>query len=275
MKNVRLGVIGKPSDWLIASQVDDEKAKQLGIELVHISIDELIVLSKKQSEKPKNNAFPTGFDEKEIEKAYHIYLALKEIVSDHELDGLTVRCFDLLTTLRSTSCWAFALLNREGIIATCEGDVPSMIGMLFVKKILNQPTFQCNPSRLDLANRHMIFAHCTLPLNMCDSYAFDTHYESGIGIGIKGELKEGPITIFRIDRELRRFVLLEGAIVQNLKLENLCRTQIDVEIKQGIQYFLRSPLGNHHLIIYGHQANKIRESLKALGLEEVRTDEEE
>ena len=84
MTNLRLGVIGKPSDWLIASQVDDEKAKQLGIELVHISIDELIVLSKKQSEKPKNNAFPTGFDEKEIEKAYHIYLALKEIVSDHE-----------------------------------------------------------------------------------------------------------------------------------------------------------------------------------------------
>ena len=40
--NYRLGVIGKPSDWLIASDVNYETAKRMhGVELIDISIDKV------------------------------------------------------------------------------------------------------------------------------------------------------------------------------------------------------------------------------------------
>ncbi len=48
LSKARLGVIGKPSDWLIASQVDPGAAKEkLGLEIVDVPINELIRLAQK------------------------------------------------------------------------------------------------------------------------------------------------------------------------------------------------------------------------------------
>ena len=49
LSGAKLGVIGKPSDWLIASQMDKALArKKLGCEILDIPIEELIELSKKE-----------------------------------------------------------------------------------------------------------------------------------------------------------------------------------------------------------------------------------
>jgi L-fucose isomerase-like protein len=43
LASTKLGVIGKPSDWLIASEVDYKKAREtLGISLIDIKMDELV-----------------------------------------------------------------------------------------------------------------------------------------------------------------------------------------------------------------------------------------
>ena len=265
----KLGIIGQPSDWLISSHVDPERAKELGIELINIDIQELADLGKADSNNPPRQSLKPSFSKSEQEKALHIYSALETLVKKYNLEGFTVRCFDLLSVLKTSSCLAFAHINDEGIIATCEGDVPTMISMLMVKDILNQKSFQCNPSRIDLDSKKIVLAHCTIPLSMCSSYDLDTHYESGIGIGVKGELNLGDVTIFKIDNELKRFMALEGEIVRNLNEPNLCRTQVEVSLPKGIEYFLTKPLSNHHLIIYGHKANELRNQLTKLGLKEV------
>ncbi len=269
----KLGVIGKPSDWLIASDVDYKKANELfDIELVDIDIKELIDKTKSITTEAPNGLFNTSFNKKEIDKAYQIYLALKDIIFSYKLDGITVRCFDLLDTLHSTSCLAFALLNKEGYIATCEGDIPSMISMYIVRKVYNLPTFQANPSRIDVDNNEIIFAHCTLPLSMCESYRFDTHYESGIGVGIKGELKEGHISIFKVSPDLTKYVLLGGEIKENLNESKLCRTQIVIKLNQDsdVKYFLQRPLANHHLIFYSYETKVLKDYLNKRGLIEIK-----
>ncbi len=268
----KLGVIGKPSDWLIASNVDYKKAKELfDIELIDIDINELIIKSKNCTTSAPIGLFNTLFSEEEINKAYHIYLALKEIALIYKLDGLTVRCFDLLNTLHSTSCLAFALLNKEGIIATCEGDIPSMISMYVVRKVYNLPTFQANPSRIDTDKNEIIFAHCTIPFSMCESYTFNTHYESNIGIGIKGELKEGHVSVFKISPDLKKYVLLGGEIKENLNESKLCRTQIVIKLNQdsNVTYFLKNPLANHHLIFYSYETKVLKDYLNKRGLKEL------
>ncbi|MFA6664598.1 MAG: hypothetical protein WCS21_09870, partial [Lachnospiraceae bacterium] len=59
--------------------------------------------------------------------AEQIYLALKVIIKKYNLKGFTLRCFDLLTAVKNTGCLALAKFNSEGVIATCEGDVPAML----------------------------------------------------------------------------------------------------------------------------------------------------
>lgn len=260
--HTRLGVIGKPSDWLIASNVAPDNAKRLhGVDLVEISIDE--VLSRYQT---AVNDFPLRFayDEKEIDKALRLHKVLLSLKEDYRLDGLTIRCFDLLGPLETTACLSLALLNRDGVVATCEGDVPTMMSMHLLHKIVGQRGFQANPSRIDVEGGKMVLAHCTLPLDMVCKYHLDTHFESGIGVAIKGYLREERVTIFKLSRNLRDYYVTTGRILRNLEEDNLCRTQIEVEVDEHIDYFLTRPYGNHHVVVYGDHAEEIRNYMRTV-----------
>lgn len=253
--NYRLGVIGKSSDWLIASNVNYECAKRIhSVELINIDIDKVYEYYK-ESKNDYNLEFE--YDVKEIDKALRLHKAINKIKEEYKLDGLTIRCFDLLSKLNTTSCLSLSLLNKEGIVATCEGDIPTMISMHLLNKVTNQVGFQANPSRIDIENKKMILAHCTLPLNMVEKYYLDTHFESGIGVAIKGYLKEEKVTIFKLSRNLKDYFVTTGRIIRNLEESNLCRTQIELEIDKDIEYFLNRPYGNHHVVIYGDYKNEI------------------
>ena len=258
----RFGIIGKPSDWLIASNVNYETAKRLhNIELIDISINKV---SDYYFKSINDYNLEFKYDSKEIDKALKLHKVLNKIKEEYNLNGLTIRCFDLLEKLKTTSCLSLALLNKEGVVATCEGDVPTMISMHILNKLTNQVGFQANPSRIDVENKKMILAHCTLPLNMVDKYNLDTHFESGIGVAIKGYLKEEKVTIFKLSKNLKDYYVTTGTIIKNLEESNLCRTQIEVSIDDNIEYFLNRPYGNHHVVIYGDYKNDIIKYLSKL-----------
>ena len=258
----RLGVIGKPSDWLIASAVNYDSAKRLhGIDLVDVSIDEI---RTRYAESINDYNLSFDYDKDEIDKALRLHKVLEGVKTDYNLDGLTIRCFDLLGDLKTTACLSLALLNKEGIVATCEGDIPTMVSMHILNKITGQRGFQANPSRIDVEAGKMILAHCTLPLDMVDKYYLDTHFESGIGVAVKGYLKEEKVTIFKLSRNLKDYFVTSGRILRNLEESNLCRTQIEVAVDGGINYFLTRPYGNHHVVIYGDHKAEIDEYMSKL-----------
>lgn len=235
----RLGVIGKPSDWLISSDVDYAKAgRKLGVELVDISMSELL------------KALPELPDEemRSIRGSRAIYSALRKLIDEYELEGLALRCFDLLDTVHNTGCLALAKLNAEGIPSSCEGDIPALLSMIYLERTTGCSGFQCNLSRID--GDEMLFAHCTVPLNMVDSYTFATHFESGIGTAIKAELPAGPVGIFKISPDLESFVSIRGQLLRCPSEQKLCRTQVIVNAPGAASYFLHSPLANHHIIHY-------------------------
>lgn len=262
INGAKLGVIGKPSNWLIASVPDyDEIKNKFNITLKDIPLEE--IESKCLNEREHPHEF-NDFDKKEINKALDIYDAIKETVNLNRLNGITIRCFDLLSSLRSTGCLALAKLNDEGMIGTCEGDVMAMISMLVANALTNQSTFQANPSRIDVEKNTIVFAHCTLPLGMTKGFRLDTHFESGIGVAIKGKLRKERITVFRMSADLKSYFVSNGEIIDNLNEPNLCRTQIEVHLDKDVSTLLKTPCGNHHIIMYGEWANAIDELMREL-----------
>ena len=245
----RLGIIGEPSDWLIASHADPVVVKQrLGIELVSIPMHELLEAIGEPDIAQTRSADPQDY----LPGAERIYEALKTIVSRHRLSGFTLRCFDLLTAVRNTGCLDLARLNSEGIVAGCEGDVPAMLTMTVVKALTGVSGFQANPAHIDTDNGELLMAHCTIPLNMVERYEFDTHFESGIGVGIHGIFPEGPVTVFKVSGDLKRHFIAEGELIGNQYESNLCRTQVMLQLKpEDARYFLTDPIGNHHIIVPG------------------------
>lgn len=264
-----LGIIGKPSDWLISSDADKKAVKEkLGINLLDINIQELVEETGKVDTFPQEvRAISKELEEnaseavrKYAEGALKIYVALKNIVTKYNLSGLTLRCFDLLDSVGNTGCLALAMLNSEGIPSGCEGDVPALLTMTIGQALTGRCGFQANPSRIDPQTGELLLAHCTIPFNMILSRSFNTHFESGIGVAVHGEMPLGDATIFKVSGDLSRSFCAEADLLSNQYENNLCRTQINLRLKENpqetcMEYFLKKPVGNHHILFSGaHKA---------------------
>ena len=250
----RYGVVGEPSDWLIASVPDEDKVKEVfGTELVSIPMEDLLEeYDATESDPDERN----GLDFGSSNRLVRAVLRLRE---KNNLDGLTIRCFDLLSSIHTTGCLSLAQLNADGFIGTCEGDVMSMLTMALIRKVTGQSSFQANPSRIDVDDNTMVLAHCTMPYDMAQSFGYNTHFESGIGVAIKGEFKTEPVTILRLSKDLDSYWIAEGRIIGNLNESTLCRTQIEVKLDDSYSVgdLLRVPCGNHHIVFYGRHRDEI------------------
>ena len=255
LQGQRIGVVGNPSDWLIASAASPLAIKEkLGADLVEVPMEALLALIARTRAEDVPDGLPMKTDIRaSYPGAIQVYEALKEVKDQYELQALTLRCFDLLTSVGNTGCIALARLNAAGIPAACEGDVPALLSMMIAHALTGCTGFQANPSRIDTESGELLFAHCTIPLDIPSSIQYDTHFESGIGVGIHGEFPEGPVTLFKVSGELSRCFLAEGQLLRNQYEDNLCRTQVVVKIQpEEARYFLTNPVGNHHILLPGH-----------------------
>lgn len=251
-----LGVIGEPSDWLIASKVDFPSVnKKYGISLIKIGIDELICEynKKKIGNVPHLRTIQKKYNNKtDLNKALYLYSAIKRLVIKYNLKGLTIRCFDLLKELKTTACLALALLNEEGIVSACEGDVPALLTMYFLSVYTDRPTFMANPSKIDLKEHTILLAHCTVSLNMLSKYEFDTHFESNIGVAVKGEFSSGDVSICKLSSDLNHYTIMSGKIKSSPHFPGYCRTQVEIEVEPADLYeYFNEPYGNHLIMAYG------------------------
>ena len=272
----RIGLFGQPSDWLIASGVDRDYLRQrYGIETIDIDLQRLIdgikTIAPTEAEKvaqammkrAKAVKEPTDADMLEAAKAY---LAIKRICQEEHLDAMTIRCFDIVKACGTTSCLALALLNDEGIVAGCEGDMQTLMSMYLAKRLCGEAAFMANPS--NLTDETSMLAHCTIPLSMCDETVVRSHFESGIGVAIQGLL---PLTDYTLLKwggpKLNRYFVTEARAIEAPYSNHFCRTQITLNVNLK-PYLLQHSIGNHHVIIRGRHADEIRQFMLANGVSE-------
>ena len=268
----KIAVFGKPSDWLIASNVDRDFLKQkFNIDFVDIPLDTLF---RRFSLIDDNMVefLTTDFQavtsrgettERDLLDSLKIYLAINQICQENNCTCATVRCFSIIEKLKATGCLALALLNDEGIDAACEGDLQSLLSMILVRRVTGMPSFMANPSAMSKDNHTTTFAHCTVPTTMCRRYGFRSHFESQCGLAVAGEFSPSEVfTIFKWGGEkLDRFFVEEAVSVVAPSNENLCRSQLTLNFYNP-EYMLNNPIGNHHIIVKGAFADKLRTALK-------------
>lgn len=268
----KIAVFGEPSDWLIASNVDRDFLKQkFYIDFVDIPLDTLF---RRFSLIDDNMVefLATDFQavtsrgettERDLLDSLKIYLAINQICQENNCTCATVRCFSIIEKLKATGCLALALLNDEGIDAACEGDLQSLLSMILVRRVTGMPSFMANPSAMSKDNHTTTFAHCTVPTTMCRRYGFRSHFESQCGLAVAGEFSPSEVyTIFKWGGEkLDRFFVEEAVSVVAPSNENLCRSQLTLNFYNP-EYMLNNPIGNHHIIVKGTFADKLRTALK-------------
>ena len=270
----RIGLFGQPSDWLIASGVDRDFLRQrYDIETIDIDLQRVkdgikaasqadaVKIAHDMEQRSKAVREPSSDDMVEAAKAY---LVIKKICQEERLDAITIRCFDIVKACGTTSCLALALLNDEGIVAGCEGDMQSLMSMFLAKRLCGETAFMANPSQL--TDHSAMLAHCTIPLSMCDETIVRSHFESGIGVAVQGMLPLTDYTLLKWGgQKLDRYFVTEAKAIETPYSEHFCRTQITLNVNLK-PYLLQHSIGNHHVIIRGRHADEIRQFMQANGV---------
>ena len=264
LQGKRVGVIGKPSGWLIASNVDYAAMhERWGIEMVDVPLDEVVKGYEAVGDDEVQDLADEFIDKAvgilepsrdEVVKAMRLYRSVKGIVERYHLNAFTLNCFDLIPTTRTTGCVALALLNQEGIPAGCEGDEQTLITMMAVQAATGEMAFMANPSKiLDNAAHEMVFAHCTIAPAMTDRYIVRNHYESLSGVAVEGIFDPMDMTIVKCGgKGMERYFISRARLLECTTNPNMCRTQLHLRLDEPLDYFLERSIGNHHVIVRGN-----------------------
>lgn len=266
LHRTRLGLVGEPSPWLVASTPDAAALRERwGVELVPIAIAATIDAHRRTTDAAASEvaaSFATsGSPSAELLDAARLHPALVEAIEQASVDAITVRCFDYLGALGTSGCVALARLNDAGVVAGCEGDVASAVAMLLVRALLDQPSWIANPATVDVERDRVLLAHCTVAPSMVEHVELHTHFESGIGVGLRGRFAPGPVTLLRLGGPaLEQHWVAEGTIESGGDADDLCRTQVLVRLERptgAAAALLDAPLGNHLVMFHGHHRDRI------------------
>ena len=268
IRGKRIGVIGTPCSWLIASSVDYLLTKRRwGIEFLNIPIENVTnrydLIS--EDEVGEQAAIIAGkalacreATPEDMIKAMRVYKAIKQICEKEKLVAITLNCYKLINLLGTTGCLALSLLNDEGILAGCEGDLQSIFTFLAINAVTGRTPFMANPIQINLKSNEMVFAHCSVSTKLTEQYILRSHFESNTGVSIQGILPAGDVTIVKCGGEcLDEYYVTSGRLLENTNYINVCRTQIRVKLDSPVDYFLRNPIGNHHMIILGNYEKQL------------------
>lgn len=273
LRGKRIGVIGTPAPWLVSSHVDYLLAsRRWGVSYIDIPLEEVykhfytisdeeigveasLLATRAQA---CQDASP-----KDLLRDMRLYKAVKQTCQEEQLDALTLSSFSLMQDLNTTGNLAVALLNDEGIPAGNEGDLQAIMTLLMVRELTGQPGFIANPAFIDTPKNEIILAHDTISTRMTDTFIIRNQANAPSSIAIQGIMHEENITLFKCGSEcLDEYYITSGYLTENTNLVSTCRTQLRIKPDKPVEYFLRNPLGNHHILIRGDYSNMIQEFMQ-------------
>jgi L-fucose isomerase-like protein len=270
LREMRLGRIGRPSDWLVASTPDAATVAGVwGPHVIDVPMEDLRAALRRvepvEAGRVRDSfisaaARVVGPDLRDLDLAAQVAVALRELAAGCRLDACSVRCFDLVLEERTTGCLALSWLLDEGVIAGCEGDVPATLTMMWMSAMTGGAAFMANPQDVDAEGNAVWLAHCTVARRMTSSYTLRSHFESSLGVGIEGIIDQGDATLARIGgADLRELFVSDGAVLGCGDHPRRCRTQVRVRLEADVRSLLTRPVGNHHVLARGRWAGQLRE----------------
>lgn len=151
LKRCRIGAVGARPTLFKTIRFDEIALQKYGITTeVFDNSDLLVKVGKIRNEAPEIAAKLADFDafadfsgvpaDKQLELA-KISVALDQLIAEHELDALALRCWsDLQETLKISPCVILGELNDRNFPAACELDVGNAVTMLALQAASQEPT---------------------------------------------------------------------------------------------------------------------------------------
>ena len=229
-----------------------------------------------------------------LETSARVYLAYRDFIREYGYHGLAVSCWPKFQDdFNYSVCSVVAQLNDEGIVTSCEGDLPSAISMLILKYIANDETMLMDLSDFDQTDETVLMWHCG-PAS--SRFADAKGYELGVNyhamphipgqelscIGVTRDMvfQAQHGTIMRLTGEGEKIFVMEGDFLDRSQkksffgsrgwMGNLKLNGEDIGVQDLVNTILVQRFQHHYPIVSGHYNGEVMELAAWLGLETVK-----
>jgi L-fucose isomerase-like protein len=210
----------------------------------------------------------------DVTDAARLFLAMSDILAQRKANAMAINCIELMTLKVPPPCYAMARLRDEGIHAACEADVSTLLTMMLLGYLADEPAFMGNIVGANPQSNTLMISHCVVPTRMAGfgqpprRYTLRNYHGTHAGVTAHVELDIGQeLTIARLARNMEKIMLLRGELV-DCRDTTACRTTISARVSD-VRNFVRCALGNHHAVVYGDHVGQTKALSDALGISAV------
>ena len=240
MERARIGLIGGVSPGFYNMMVDPRLLRhRLGLDIGEHEMAELVSRAKTYKTADVKStveqirgaaAAVTVSSDESFDRVTRVYLALRDMVQEHDYDALSVQCWSKIQELYDIApCMAYSWLGSEdGIAVSCEGDTQGAISMYLLNLLsgANQSATLLDMTALDPKTNYMMMFHCGVtPRHFAndDGIRWVDHITLGRNtdnppMGVAGDLVFAPqknVTITYLGDDGSALLVVGGEIVKH------------------------------------------------------------
>lgn len=217
LKGKKIGAVGDAPVGFTPCVFDSQQLnKYFGLDVRQITITDAFGRIAQVTEERRELAYAnavaaqpslSSVNVDEAKKVYGVEVALDTWREEESLDAIAIRCWpEFPTDMGACICSSLGRLSDRGIVTTCERDVLGAVTMMVCESLGSDENYLVDIVDLDADKGLVRLWHCGSaatklaadPQNATQT----THCNRKLGVAGNFPLKTGPVTLFRIDRDL-------------------------------------------------------------------------
>lgn len=283
LRDAHLGILGYRAHGFFNLSLDDPSLyAATGILIDHYELSDVFGFEATKEaisrrEKELKAVFDvSGVTQAQVGKVAELSAKFDAFMTAHKLDALAIRCWpEFARDFGISPCAAMSLLQSEGRILACEGDLEGAMSMIAHKAIGAETPYLFDFSQVDLVKNFALFWHCGVaPCNLwdgCSVRSLDTYFAGGKGVTADFVLKSGELSIARIDTARgKRRVFLQRAKAVPMQKElkgTYLKAVFDRPLKELMDLIIYKGVAHHASVVYGDFIEPLRIAASLLGWE--------
>ncbi|MBI3428792.1 MAG: hypothetical protein HY050_01775 [Actinobacteria bacterium] len=213
----KIGAIGEAPVGFTPCVYDGSKLQSIfGLDVQQISIDSVFERIAKVPAERTAKAYASAVtaqpsladvNVEEATKVSSVEVALDDWRAEEMLDAIAIRCWpEFPTDFGACICSSLSRLSDQGTVTACERDVLGAATMLVCEALGSTENYLVDIVDLDAAAGLLRLWHCgsaATKLAVDPMHAMQyIHCNRRLGVAGNFSLKTGPVTLFRIDRDV-------------------------------------------------------------------------
>lgn len=266
LKTAHIGIIGYRAHGFFNVGVDELSLYgKFGCIVDHFELSELWNTQanaediEHYKQKAKKYFDCTNLPDEKLEAVASLCSKFKNFMQANSLTVLAVRCWpEFAAGFGIAPCASMSILQSEGFLLSCEGDIDCAITMLCHKAIGAQTPFMADLSQANLAENTALMWHCGVaPCNLADGVctsSLDSYHAGGRGVTAGFVMKSGLVSMARLDSMAGKYRLFmetgDAVAMDKLLSGTYAKVKFHKPIKEVLDKVIYTGVAHHVSLVY-------------------------